>query len=139
MSAGLRSWVGRVGGDRVRVNLTAGVPVVVRAGREVARGWPTAVGDGAWGFGGVVVVPSGVLVPSRLRWAEHEGERVEGVEMGASKAVAVVPGLSVGPVLFPRSTRVSGRRRTLEGFTPSGAAVSVEVELVQAGGCGCGR
>lgn len=130
--------MGRSGADRVRVNLVDDTPVVVRGGREVARGWPTPEGDGAWRWDEQIVVPSGVLVPTRLRWAEFAGERVETVEMGSSKAVALIPGLSVGPILFPKSVRVSGRRRTVEGFRPDGSAVSVDVELVQAGGCGCG-
>lgn len=122
------------------MTLDGPVPRVVQSSRTLATGWPVLVGDGAWSWGDLVVVPSGVLVPTALRTATWGDVSVEGSSMSASKAVALFEGLAVGPVLFPRSVRVSGRVRDVDGFSPDGTAVSVRVEMVTAGGgCGCGR
>lgn len=131
----VRSWVGRADAVRVRVNLVDGEPRVVRAGTEIARGWPTDWVEGAWVWASLTVVPIGAPVRSALRWSERDGVRVDGGTLVSSPAVALLD--DGPPTLFPRSSR-SGRGRRVDGFSVAGDPVQFEVELVKAGGCGCG-
>jgi len=129
----MASFVGRtVDGDRVRVNMDAGAIVVVRAGVEIASGFPTVDGD-LWTWPTATLRSISEVRTSELVWSEVDGVRTDGGTLVASKATAVIAG---AVMLLPSTTQSPAGVHRLSGFSPEWAAVEWLVKRTKQG-CGC--